>query len=154
MAVFRNNSTMLAIREALGLQLGTDKLPVPIPVVEVNPRLVQGPTVFLDTTATNTTATGAAAGSDLMLQGFILTVIKDATSTSTKTYATAYIDGKLCVLGAIAGITLTAQQAQIVVQYPRPIRIDDGTNIAVNNTTNVANITATIQAWGYRQPRT
>lgn len=158
MANVNSSETLAQLREAAQLMQGKDATPSMlsnqvVPVIEVNPKLLRYAEIFKDNTAVNsasqTVYTTPNDGRDFYLTGFCVSLIKDATATSTKTYVTAYVNGELIVLGAIVGLTLTAQTGQLVVEFSRPVKIDRNKTIAVNNSTAVGNVSASIQIRGF-----
>jgi len=122
------------------------------PVMEVNPKLLRICNLCKSASASN--ATGVTiyttpTGQDFYLVSCQLGVIKDVTSTSTNTNIQVFIDGVSISLLRIPGITLTPQSEVISLAFPYPIKIDRGTAISTNSSSNVANITyvATIQGY-------
>lgn len=90
-----------------------------------------------------------ASGRDYFLRAIMLTVAKDVTAVSNRTSILGYVKGTNRYLGYIRGITLTAQNQSVYIQYPTPIKIDRGTTITLNNSSGVANINASCILFGY-----
>ncbi len=123
-----------------------------VPTLEVNPKILQKLNYTHSNTATNATSATiytTPTDQDFYLSAVALAIIKDATSTSTKSAVTATINGVAQDLLSIPGITLTAQTAEMSLSLPRDLKIDRNTNIVVTNSTNVANILATGVIFGY-----
>jgi len=78
-----------------------------------------------------------------------LSLIKDATATSTSTRINATVDNTATPILVLQGITLTAQSDSISLSLPIPLKIDRGTAITTTNTTNVANILTSATIFGY-----
>jgi len=122
------------------------------PVMEVNPKLLRACNIVKRATATNaTTATiyTTPATQDFYLVAAAISYIKDVTSTSVFSRINITIDGVNVTLLEIPGITLTPATGQMSLNLTFPIKIDRGTNISVNNSTNVANINAIGTIVGY-----
>ena len=76
---------------------------------------------------------------DFFLTSMSLSMIKDVVSTSIETSIKGNIfGGPLIRLLAIAGITVTAQNATINMTLPRPLLMERGNNIILTNSTGVA----------------
>ena len=88
-------------------------------------------------------------GKTLYITGLKYNLTKDATSTSTYSYLSASIGSAWKYLVYLSTLTTTAQQLDGYIHYEHPIRVDRGTNINLNNETNVANIKFTCQIFGY-----
>ena len=142
-----NSQTIKEIQEALKLDLNVDKVPSPIPVVEVNPKVVKNAFTANSTTtnATSTNMSGIPTDVDVYIVSASLSVIKDATSQSVLTsinYNPADKGSSSTQLIAIPSITLTAQTQTLSVTFPHPIKIKRGTVISVVNSNATANISA------------
>lgn len=141
--------------KALGLQPGAQNIPNPIPVVETNPKLLRVCDVIRNSTATNATTAGiytTPTTKDFYLVGVSLSVIKDVTSTSVVSDVRATVAGISSTSSrilSISGISLTPQTDSVAISFPFPIKVDRGTIISVNNSTNVGNIRSDGCIWGY-----
>lgn len=124
----------------------------PVVLLEPTMNIVRNAAANNATTATIYTT---PTDKDFFLCSGSLSVIKDATATSTLTAITAFVDGVAQNILTIAGITLTVQQQQNVFQITgRGLKIDRGTVITVTNTTNVGNVSANACIQGYTEETT
>lgn len=89
---------------------------------------------------------------DFYLTTLTLSVIKDATATSTETAIWASIDSQFVRIATIATLTLTAQNTTIAMTFPLPLKVDRNTTITVQNGTAVANVRASGTITGYIEP--
>lgn len=109
--------------------------------------------VLLDGTATNATSATiytTPTDRDFFIKQVQLSINKDATATSTFSAITCVVGGVTKTLLRVNTTTLTAVQGLCnVVTLPNGLKVDRGTIIAVTNTTNVANISATGIISGY-----
>jgi len=123
------------------------------PMVQVKPtcNIIRNGTLFNGTSSTFYTT---PSNKDFYLCGCSLSVIKDATSTSTGSWISFVQQGVARTFCFIAGLTLTAQNDSIVVDFNHPIKIDRGSYIDVNAGTNVANCRSAACIWGYTQETT
>ncbi len=146
-----NSQLQKEISDAFKIDERIEKIPSAIPVCEVNPKVVKNGFAYVGT-ATNATSsiivTTPTTGV-FYITGLALTIIKDATATSTVTNISGIIDGQTKILISLPSITLTAQSISISISLIHPIKIDSGTNISVLNGTNVANITAKACIYGF-----
>lgn len=112
--------------------------PVIQPVVKVSPRMftISGNA----NNAISSTLLTAPAGKKTFIHAATISVIKDATSTSTVSYLNCTSKGVIRSFIPIAGITLTAQSETLSINFDDPIEIDPSTTVTINNSTNVANI--------------
>lgn len=159
MAQIYNSELTKELRDGIKGQTSRDLLPSQIadkvvPVLEVNPKMLKFIEIQENGVATNATSAAVVTLSpskDFYLCAAELSLIKDVTSTSTlsKIDVVFAADNKSHSLCRIAGITLTAQADQKILVLPRPIKLQRGSNIAVTNSTNVANITAIGTIYGY-----
>lgn len=86
---------------------------------------------------------------DFYLTAATLSFIKDATSTSLSSTIRVVIEGITWQILSLAQLTLTAQSGNQSISFPFPIKIDRGTNITVQNNTNVANVATYGTIMGY-----
>jgi len=147
MAQVNNSEILQGIRNAAKLQLGKDITPNQLaPAVhasiEVNPQIVKPGIIagngFVNQTSVTVYTT--PIDQDFYLTSACIAFIKDASATSLSCYFTATINGATVAFLRCPGITLTAQSGQNSMVFPHPVKIDRGTNIGVNSSTNVANI--------------
>jgi hypothetical protein len=140
-----NSQVVQEIVNALKIDLLAEKVPSPIPVIEVGTKNVKNAIAKSNSATNATTATiyTTPTTSDFYITGAYLSVIKDVTSTSVGTAITFVRDANTETLLSIPSITLTVQSECMSCDLKNAIKCDRGTIIAVTNTTNVANIKAT-----------
>lgn len=157
MANINNSQLSKELVEGAKIQTSFDKIPTQladkvVPVMEVNPKAFRICNICKRSEASNaTTATVyvTPADKDFFISDSILSVIKDVTSTSVLSFITCVIDGQTVSINTIAGITLTPQAQQSNMSYNKPIKVDRGTNIVLNNNAAVANIRSSACIIGY-----
>ena len=118
------------------------------PVIDVLPP----PNFFIGASAINSTGVTVYTvpnDRDFYLYGVDLSLIKDVTATSTLTNVLATVNGVAGSINQIIGLTLTAQADSKYVCLSKPLKLDKGTNITLNNTTNVGNVSARCVIIGY-----
>jgi len=146
-----NTQVVNETRDALKLTTN-ERIPNPIPVIEVNPKLVKNLKVLsgVATNATSSTLLTTPVNQDIYICGAQLSIIKDVTSTSTYS-SIRFTDETEAVIAlvAIPSLTLTAQTQSVAVTLTKPIKCKRGTTITITNTTNVANISAYAQVYYY-----
>jgi len=88
---------------------------------------------------------------DFYMVGCYLTQWKDASSTSTVSTITGFVNGVSCQFTRISSRTLLASTSLSgpFVVFPNPIKMDRNTVIAVTNETNVANISSNGTIYGF-----
>lgn len=157
MAVNKNTDTQAEIRQVLQLQLAQDTMPVPIPVVEVNPKITQGAGIikrnFL-TNATSATVYTVPAETEFLLSSLTLSYTKDATATATNIGIGVVPTGQASEVKIVdcATTTLTADTRTVCQSFPMPIRCKSGSNIRVLSDTSVANVQAIASIQGMLVP--
>ena len=120
-----------------------------VPVLEINRPVVNVLASNVVINGTSATIYTTPTDKDFYLTSAQLSVIKDATSTSTACTISATVGGVTTQILTIKCLTLTAQENSISNSFYYPIKIDRGTNIVVTSTTNVANVGATGNIQGY-----
>ena len=109
-------------------------------------------TIIATAAADNSTAAvvfTTPAERDFYLTSVILSVIKDVNSTSTRSSMNVRINEVNTELIHIAGISVTAQNDVVSLNYNPPIKLSRGGEITVNNTTAVSKIVARASITGY-----
>lgn len=127
-----------------------DKIRVVLPLTPVCRVLAYGTCVNQTIQVLYTTPTDK----DFYLTSAQLSMIKDATSTSTNSYIEVAVNGVATVLLTIAGFSLTAQNDSVAQSFPNPIKLDRGSQIRIANTTAVANSRAHGTIQGYTEETT
>lgn len=161
MGVINNGNVSNAFTNDLGLQLSADGKALNQNFDAVMPTYDYQNTLF-----SNVIASGFASNAvtktllttptdkDFFMTACQLSVIKDATSTSTSVDIECMVGGKNFSLIAIPCISLTAQTGQISLSFPVPIKVDRNSAITINSSTNVANITYFGSIVGYLKQTT
>lgn len=157
MATIYNSDLTKELTKGAGLQTSKDVIPNQIaekvvPVMEVNPKLLRVVNVHQRNTATNATSATiytTPADRDFYLTGLTISMIKDATATSTSSFISVYINGLQNQIAHIVSLTLTPQYAAYSKDFTVPIKLDRNTAIVIGNATNVANITSSGTIQGY-----
>ena len=126
------------------------------PVMEVNPKLLRRITVIRDLTRTTSgagTIYTTPADREFYLVGYTLSYIKDAacdSATGSQVYIVVYQDGAIRSIGTLAGITLTAQTANITQSFFQPIKVDKNSTILLSgNTFAAGNLIKSASIFGY-----
>jgi hypothetical protein len=120
-------------------------LPNVQPVIDMTPGLQRKCTVVADGIVSNTTSGTVyttPTSRDFYLVSMQLTVIKDVTSTSTRSRFLITVENVLQGVCSIAGITLTAQTESANMTFNPPIKLTRGSAIQISNDTGTANIRA------------
>ena len=125
-----------------------------IPVIDVNPKHSRRVNIVKNQNALNSTSGTiytTPSDKDFYLVGCEISVLKDATATSTNSAINAVIkgDSSSTIVAIIRGLTLTAQENSVSNNFGNGVLLERGTNITITNTTNVANISASGIIWGY-----
>ncbi len=157
MATIYNSDLSKELVDGAKIQQNWDKVPnvlgqTVVPVMEVNPKLLRRCNILRRGTGTNATSTTiyiVPSDKDFYLVSCSLSIIKDATSTSLYSRITCIVDGVTASPIVITGLTLTIQNEAISISFPIPIKIDRGTTISLDHSTNVANISGTGCIIGY-----
>jgi hypothetical protein len=118
--------------DALGLQTGVDTIPVAIPIVETNPKLVKACNIVRQAGGTaNTTIYTTPTTEDFFVVGYCLSHSKDVLSTAATAVIRTIIDGANRDIAKISGITLTADSQTITGAFVHPLKIDKNTAISL-----------------------
>ncbi len=103
-----------------------------------------------NTNATQATILTTSSTRDLYLVGATLNVSKDAVNTGTFSSISAVVKGTTITIARIGYLALTASNNEnMVIMFPKPIKIDRGTPIYLNNETNVAVIRSVATIYYY-----
>jgi len=141
-----NSQVVSEISNALKIDERVEKIPNPIPVVEVGIKSIKNGLIrgIGLSNSTQITVLTTSAVADTYITGITLSLIKDATSTSTSVDVRCSINGAVTTLVSIPCFTLTPQITSIYVPFIHPVKLDRGANMTLNSTTNVANIAARV----------
>lgn len=146
------------MQKSAGIQVSKDRIPTElaekvVPVLEVNPKLLRNCNIVKSTSAVNSTSGTlytTPTNQDFYLCAAELSVIKDATATSTSSTITCTPKGGAAsIILRIMGLTLTAQENSISISLRFPILLERGTTITVTNSTNVGNVSSSGTIFGY-----
>lgn len=123
------------------------------PVFEINPRITRPTEIVKYASLSNATAANMYANTpsdkDFYITSASLSMIKDATATTTQVSINVPINGAATNLLTLPGITLTAQNQSISISFHHPLKVDRNGLIRVVSATNVANILAHAVITGY-----
>jgi hypothetical protein len=148
-----NSQVTAEIRDALKLNVGTEKIPEAIPVIEVGMKLTKN--------AISRTGGSAATGSatiyttptdqDFYLTGFNFSYSKNATCdvATGSINLTAFIQGANVAICLLSVLTLTAEKDTISVTLTHPIKIDRGKAIAISGTFTAGAMARNGAIYGY-----
>ncbi|GAI14107.1 unnamed protein product [marine sediment metagenome] len=153
MVSIHNSDLKKEIIEGAKIQLSVDNVPqelgkTVVPVMEVNPKFFRKTTILKSGTTKNDTSLiilTTPKDRDFYITSACISLIKDVTSTSTFSGITLYEASnptQVKTILEIAGITLTAQTANMSLNFPNPIKVARGTQIIMKNETGVAEIKA------------
>lgn len=148
----RNSDITKEIIEDLKLQVAQgDKVLSPIPVLEVNPKLVKNGIAKTNTSSSNgnTTIYTTPTDKDFYLTGFIFSMTKDALCDTATALLRATTNSQVTDIAALGGITLTAQDKIIAVNLQHPIKIDKNTSIVLNCGKTAGSILLTGTIFGF-----
>lgn len=103
--------------------------------------------------ATSATVYTTPSDKDFYLVGGQLSLLKDSTATSVLTSLSVVPDSTGTAQGCIllAGQTLTAQTLSESVVFNPPLKLKRNSNLAIANSTAVANVHARGSIWGYTE---
>lgn len=121
-----------------------------VPVLISNPE--RTPNIIKQASAINSTSSviyTTPTDRDFYLTNVNIANIKDVTSTSALSYVACLVNGAPSIIVSVSGLTLTPSSASNTISFPYPIKIDRGTQITVNNSTNIANVSTTASIIGY-----
>lgn len=158
MSKIHNNDTIRELVKGANLQVGFDEIPSDlarsiVPTLEVNPEQYRKTTIIRKGTASNATSATAyttPSDRDFYLVGCNLGVIKDVTATSTGSDIEVVPFGETITnILSIPSLTLTVQNDVVSMVLPFPMKLARGSTIKVLNTTNVGNVRAMGNIWGY-----
>lgn len=158
MATIYNSDLQKELQEGAKIQV-RDKAPTEItdkvlPVMEVNPkffRRVNWNFAGAGTNATSTSLGTTPTDREIYVTGATLSVTKDATATTTYVRLNCTADnGQSVILCSFGCITLTAEQHDMSVSFPFPIRLKKGTTITISASTAVGNFNAFASVFGYQ----
>lgn len=149
----RNSDTISEIRAALALQTSTDKIPNPIPVVEVNPKMLRRVNYIDSQAATNAASTGFTALPNrkrLFLTSAVLSYVKDGTSTATSCALQVQLKGgasnsNLIVLPSLSA---TAQSDTLQCVFNPPVELEEASTPRIIGSAS-ANMTVRGQIHGF-----
>lgn len=150
----QNRDIINNIQNDLGLNPGPDALPSTVtpsiqPVYPVYEKVANICVANSNVNSTSQTIYTTPANKDFYVTSLCLSVIKDATATSTDSTITGVVNGATITLARIAGLTLTAMNDSITMSFPVPIKLDRGTAVNLTNSTNVANVTSRATVQGF-----
>jgi hypothetical protein len=159
MVQINNKELIKGIADNANIQIAKNPIPDQladkvVPVMETNPLLLRRIKAFSTlgslSNATSATLYTCSSIKDTYITNVSLSMIKDATSTSTEiSIQVVNEDGTTAYIFRFAGITLTADTQAATVNFAYPLKLKRGSNITINSDTNVANIRARGTVLGY-----
>jgi hypothetical protein len=136
MARVTRSSVLLKIQDILGLQAGTEQVPVMAnnsiqPVMNINPAFSTINKTASATATGNATIYTTPADKDFYLTGLFLGTTKDVSCDLVNPRITITVGGAAIAIMNIPQQTLTAGSDQIYVTFPYPLKIDRNTAIVL-----------------------
>jgi len=130
-----------------------EPMPRPVPVVEVNPKIVKNGIVahqHQSTTGAFTIYTTPAT-QDFYLTGLSFSLTKNAACDSATGYIGIFatIGGATQYLASISTITLTAQDKQVSVEFAHPIKIDRSSTLRLGGVFTAGVMDRTAEIYGF-----
>lgn len=122
-----------------------DKLIPVVPIIECSNIVRAGLCINATSQAIYTTPTDK----DFYLTAATLSLIKDATSPSTYSILSCYVNGASYNIFSLPCLASTAQTLSISNSFPFPIKVDRGTAITIFNQSATANHTSAANITGY-----
>jgi len=126
-----NSQVIQEIIKALNLNVNRDKIPEPVPVIEVGRKskstLIAGNSSSGSGTITIMSAsTGPATRGDVYITGVMMSYVKNATCdvASGTMSLNGTINGATTTITQLPLLTLTADNAQIALEFTQPIKLD------------------------------
>lgn len=157
MANIYNGDLKRELISAVGIQTAREQVPNQIadkvvPVIDVNPNSHRIINIITTSYANNANATiyTTPTNKDFYLTSVVLCRTKDAASDDTYSFLGGTIEGAQVSFIRLSGITLTAQQQEVAINYPLPVKIDRGTTITLSKTSTtvgVNNLTGSISGY-------
>lgn len=158
MATIYNSDLTKNLVEGARIAVARDNIPNQlaekvVPVMEVNPKLLRTLDVCKSATLNNATSANlitTPADMDFYLTSAAISFIKDATSTATTlniTYTDQFGTGQTAL--RVVCFTLTAENGQLAVTFPYPVKCARNSTIQITSDTNVANIRASGSISGF-----
>lgn len=155
-----NSQVTAEIVDALKLDLNVDKIPSPVPVIEVGKRVKSGFCYSSQSSASGTMsitpATMQTVNCEWYLTGILISSCKDATCdvATGAMFVVGYPSetGVATNMLAMGILTTTAQTSQIFVTFANPIKMMRNTNIQSTNTYTAGTWSRVIGVWGFRDP--
>lgn len=157
MATLQNTQAIQQLRNATGLNLVTG-YPTQIAsqitaVVDITPNnFIESEVKTLYQTATGTaTVYATSATRETYITSFILGFIKNAACDATSIALTATISGVSSIIYRMPLITLTAQDSVIVVNLPKPLKVDRNSNITITGTFAAGTLVRSVSLFVYEK---
>lgn len=132
-----NSQVTQEIIRALKLNVQKESVPNPVPVVIVDLKhssdRVQIRSVTSSNLNGNSTLIAGITGQNIYLLGLSLSRTKDVTADTTGSSVRVTIDGATREVLSMSGLTLTAQDKDMFINFPIPIKLDVNTGISLNS---------------------
>ena len=150
MASINNSKIMERIIREAKIQLSVDAVPTQL-AEKIVPVLVSNPLQQIDTTYTKISSTSTSTSTIIVLDtkkqfyctGASLSSTKDATcdlATGTQCYIKILHEGKTLQFLNLSQLTLTAQDQNLAIVFPEPIKVDKGSAIILVLGTHTAGL--------------
>lgn len=157
MATINNSELTKEIIDGAKLSISSEAVPSQlaekvVPVMEVNPRLLQIIDVVKYGVCTNQTGVNiyvTPTQRDFFLVGYTLSVVKDANATSTAFGLTGVVNSETVNICDFPAITLTAGSMSTNHTFAHPIKLDKGSQINLTSSTAVAQFVLRANFYGY-----
>ena len=151
MVRINNSDLMTELRDVAKIQVASDIIPnvlsnQVVPVIDVNPKHARKINVVRYVTSASAAYT-TPTDKDFFLMGFNMSFSKTVANDGANLTLTGYVDGVVQNIGTLAGITLTAERAEMSQSFPIPIKIDRGTALTFAVGATMATVRGTI--FGY-----
>lgn len=137
-----NSQVVKEIVDALKLDMNIEKVPSPVPVIEVNPKLVKNVLLYNSTRNVSGAATilTTPTNQDYYLHGIEFDYTKDASCdmASGRLSISVVIGGATYYVASFSVLTLTAQYSGRYIQFKTPLKLDRNSAIRFNGATFTA----------------
>jgi len=150
-----NSQLITETRDAFKINVANERVPNPIPVVEVGSKMVKNGFVrYADLSTTgNITITSAGFTNDWYLTGMYIGLVKDSNCDTTSVAVSGFISdvstSSSTIIVKLPVITTTAQQITVFVPFEHPIKMSKLQAITMTGTFGAGIMYRTISVMGY-----
>lgn len=154
MVTATKSGVLKRIWDILGIQLGSDTLPVAVsnniqPVVEVGNRTSNISKSGTANTTASATIYTTPANQDFFLTSLFISYVKDAAHDGTSVYAQVTNEFGLTVNWYLLLVPTTAGQDAIFIEFPYPIKLNRNSTINLNGSFTAGTSTKSLTFTGY-----